>query len=59
MTPREGVTLEPALAQVLAQHLHHPTVGSQVVVGVEHLADEASVGLLEDCLETVAGGLVG
>jgi hypothetical protein len=29
----EQIALQPALALVLAQHLHHPPVGRQVVVG--------------------------
>ena len=30
---RQRVPLQPALAQVLAEHLHHPAVGAEVVVG--------------------------
>ena len=56
---RQGVPLQPALAQVLAEHLHHPAVGTEVVVGLEHRAHERPVGHLEHRLQPVARRLVG
>ena len=32
VAPGQEVALEPSLALVLGQHLHHPAVGGQVVV---------------------------
>ena len=55
----EQVTLEPALAKVLGQHLHHPTVGRKMIIAGEQLGIPGPVGLLEDQLEPVRGRLVG
>ena len=54
----QQVALQPALAQVLGQHLHHPAVGGQVVVAVDDLRVEGAVGHLEHVLQPVGGGLV-
>ena len=37
MPAREQVALEPALALVFAEHLHHPPVGGEVIVGRDNL----------------------
>ena len=58
VAPGEGVALEPPLAAVLAQHLHHPAVGRDVVVGRKDGADEAAVLGLEDVAEAVRVRLV-
>ena len=41
---REQIAFQPALAQVLAQHLHHPAVGREVLVGLQDFAGEDAVG---------------
>ena len=55
----QQVALEPALAEVLAEHLHHAPVGREVVVARLDLRHPGSVGLLEHGAEPVRGGLVG
>ena len=54
----EQVALEPALALVLAQHLHHPPVGGEVVVVGQDLRDPGAVGDLEHVLPAVRVVLV-
>ena len=46
--PRQQVRLEPALAQVLAQHFHHPAVRSEVIVALEDMREpgQARVDLI-------------
>ena len=56
--PGQQVALQPPLAHVLAQHLHHPAVGRQVIVTRHDLALEGPVGHLEDIAQPVGGGLV-
>ena len=56
---REQVALEPALAEVLAQDLHHPAVGGEVVVAVAALGHPGAVGHLEHRAQPVRRGLVG
>ena len=58
MAPGQQVAFQPALAVVLAEHLHHPAVGRHVVVDVEGRADEAAVLDLEDVAQAVRVGLV-
>ena len=55
----EQVALEPALAEMLAEHLHHPAVGRQVVVAVRDRRVPGPVRRLEQRPEAVRGGLVG
>ena len=55
----QQVALEPALALVLAQHLHHPPVRREVVVAGHDLRVPRAVGRLEQRREPVRGGLVG
>ena len=55
----EQVALEPPLAQVLRQDLHHPTVGRQVVVVRHGLGHPGAVGRLEHRRQPVGCGLVG
>ena len=59
VAPSEKVALEPALAQVLAQDLHHSPVRRQVVVALLPLGHPGAVGGFEDRAEPVRGGLVG
>ena len=54
----EEIALEPALALVLAQHLHHPAVGTQVIVGRQDFCDPDALGHLEDGSRAVGGRLV-
>ena len=58
MAAGQEITLEPALALVLAQHLHHPPVGREVVVPWERLGDPGAVGDLERVLPAVGVVLV-
>ena len=57
----EQVALQPSLALVLGQHLHHPAGPGQVIVdlGGEELGVPLFVGHVEDGLQSVGGGLVG
>ena len=57
--PGEDIALEPALAVVLAEHLHHAALGRDVVVGGDGPAHEAAVRRLEDVTQAVGVGLVG
>ena len=55
----EQVALEPALAEVLGQHLHHPPVGREVIVAVAQLGVPGAVGHLEHGRQPVGRRLVG
>jgi hypothetical protein len=55
----QQVALEPALAQVLAQHLHHAAVGRQMVVAGQYLGGPGAVAYLEHRAKPVRGGFVG
>ena len=57
--PGQQVALQPPLAHVLAQYLHHPAVRGQVIVPRHDLPVEGPVGHLEDVGEPVGFGLVG
>ena len=59
MPAGEQVALEPALARVLAQDLHHAAVGREVVVVGQTLGHPGAVGRLEHGVQPVRGGLVG
>jgi hypothetical protein len=54
----EEVALEPSLALMLREHLHHPPLGRQVLVNWQDLADECPAGDAEDVLPSVRGVLV-
>ena len=56
--PGQQVALQPPLAHVLRQHLHHPAVGRQVIVPRDDLALEHLAGHLENVVEPVERGLV-
>ena len=56
------VPLQPPLARVLAQDLHHPAGWGEVGVVRRHRVDRPGVGAVggrEDRAEKVRGGLVG
>ena len=55
----QEIALQPALALVLAEHLHHPAVGRQVVVPRNRLRHPGAVGDLEHVLPAVRVALVG
>ena len=55
---RQQVALEPALAEVLAEHLHDAAVRREVVVAGEPLRHPRAVGRLEHGAEAVRRGLV-
>ena len=58
MPAGQEIAFEPALAEMLAQDLHHPAVPRQMhVVGLDALHPDP-IGRLEDGVEPVGGGLV-
>ncbi len=59
MAAGEQVALEPALAEVLAEHLHHPPLGREMVVAGQTLGHPGAIGHLEYGAQAVGGGLVG
>ena len=58
MAASQKVTLQPALALMLAEHLHHTAVGREVVVLGIDLGHVAAVGDLEHVLPAVGVVLV-
>ncbi len=55
----EQVALEPSLALMLAEHLHHPAIRSKVVIPGFDFRDPRAVGDLENVLPAVGVALVG
>ena len=53
MPAGQEVALEPALALVLTEHLHHPAIGGEVVVKRIGLRDPGAIGDLEHVLPAV------
>ena len=53
MPAGQQIAFEPALTLVLAQHLHHPAVGSKVIVIGLGLGDPSAVRHLEHVLPAV------
>ena len=53
MAAGQEIAFEPALALVLAEHLHHPPVGGEVVVPRIGLRDPGAIGDLERVLPAV------
>ena len=49
----QQVTLQPALALVLAQHLHHSTIRTQFVVHREDIGHVAAIGDFQHILPAV------
>ena len=58
MPAGQEIALEPALALVLAEHLHHPPVGGEVVIPRIGLGDPGAIGDLEHVLPAVGVVLV-
>src|SRR5262249_60626795 len=55
----QQVAFEPALAQMLAEHLHHPALRREMhVIGLD-LLHPYTLGCLEDIVEAVWGGPLG
>ena len=59
MAAGEQVALEPSLALMLAEHLHHAAVRREVVIPRLGLRDPGAVGDLEHVLPAVGVVLVG
>ena len=59
MAAGQQVALEPALAQVLGEHLHHPALGPEILVVGAGRGQPCLVRRLEHCREPVRRGLVG
>ena len=58
MPPGQQIAFEPALAQMLAQHLHHPAIRRDVVVVGQDLRHPDALGHFEHRVEAVGRGLV-
>ena len=58
MPAGEEIALQPALALMLAEHLHHPAVGGEVIVVVVFLGHPCAVGDFERILPAVRVVLV-
>jgi hypothetical protein len=50
---REQVALEPALAEVLAQDLHHAAVGGEVVIGRQGQGSPRAICYFKDRAQSV------
>ncbi len=59
MPPGEEVALQPALAEVFGEHLHHATVVGEVFVGGQGSGLPRLAGGVVEGVEPVGGGLVG
>jgi hypothetical protein len=59
VTARQHVALEPPLAEMLGQDLHHPTVGRQMIVTRNALGVPRAIGHLKQRGQPVGRGLVG
>ena len=55
----EQIAFEPALAGMLAQDLHHPPIGRQVIVAGDCVGEPGAVGHFEQRAETIGAGFVG
>src|SRR5512141_2122195 len=58
MAAGQQITFEPTLALVLTQHLHHPAIGADVIVGGNNLCSRAAVCRLEYGIPTVRGSFI-
>ncbi len=58
MPAGEQITFQPALAQVLAQHLHHSAVGRHVVVGLHDFRHGTAIRDVENGVPAVGRGFV-
>ena len=58
VTAREQVPLEPALAEMLGEDLHHPAVRGEMLVERPRFRDPGAIGDSEDIAEPVRSGFV-
>ena len=58
MAAGQQISFQPALAQMLAQHLHDPAVGAEIDVDIFDLGHPLLAGDFVDGLQPVRGGLV-
>src|SRR5262245_56006032 len=58
MPARQEISLEPALALVLRQHLHHSPIGAKAIVVRQDLGYPSAVGNVEDVLPAIGVVLV-
>ena len=58
MAAGEQIAFEPALAQMLAQHLHDAAVGAEIDVDLLDVGHPFLAGDFVDRLQPVRGGLV-
>ena len=59
MASGKQIALQPALAEVLAQNLHHAAVRGKVIVRGENLRCGNSVRNFKDVLQAVGGRFIG
>src|SRR5690242_9281417 len=59
MPPRKQIALQPALAEMLAQHLHYTAIGREVIIDGNDLLLERTVLGLKHISQAVRVGLVG
>jgi len=55
---REEISLQPPLAQVFAQHLHHPAIGRNMVVGLEDLGCRDTLRDVKEVCEAIGCRLI-
>src|SRR5215471_4107771 len=54
----QQVSLEPSLALVLAQHLHHSTIGCNMIVALDHFARRTAIRRFEHGAPSIRRRLV-
>ena len=58
MSPGEQVALQPALAEVLAQNLHHAAIRREMIVSRQDLGEPIAIGDIEHGAEPVRCGFI-
>src|SRR5271165_1994831 len=58
MPAGEGVALQPPLAEMLAEHLHHSSISRDMVVNVQPVTDEAPILYGEDVVQPIRIGFI-
>src|SRR5258706_4657598 len=58
MAAGEQVTFEPAFALMLAQHLHHPAIGGDVIIAGNNFRSRSAVRYAEQIAPTIRRGFV-
>ena len=59
VAPGEKISLQPALASMLAQHLHHASLGREELIDLDRLGIPLPIGHFKDSFQTIGDGLVG